>query len=106
MSLTIKIDWETKKLEPPRRFVWIWWEDTRAGDIGFYDERQSGGAIGSVWLDDGHGDPGAQPNWFMWDEGNYSCDCNRGTIFLDSDEDFPCGEGRFEILARGVWAAE
>ena len=33
---------------------------------------------------------------FNWEENNYSCDCNRGAFFYD--EDFPCGDGRFELI--------
>ena len=76
--------------------VWIWWEDTRTGDVGFYDER--GDEIGSVSME------GGEPNWVLWDEGNYGCDCNRRIFFLGDDIDIvECGEGRFNILSRGVW---
>ena len=42
-------------------------------------------------------------NWYMWTEGNYSCDCNRALFharFRDvpEPEDPPCGEGRFKLL--------
>lgn len=30
---------------------------------------------------------------FMWEEGNYSCDCNRCEYF---DEDCECSEGKYE----------
>lgn len=37
---------------------------------------------------------------FMWEEGNYSCDCNRWIFFYpeERDVDFPCGNGRFELV--------
>lgn len=37
---------------------------------------------------------------FMWEEGNYACDCNRSIFFygLDVDKAFPCGEKRFEMV--------
>jgi len=28
--------------------------------------------------------------WFLWSDGNYSCDCNRSLFFLD--EEWDCGE--------------
>lgn len=47
---------------------------------------------------------------FWWDEGNFSCDCNRGATFsraggedpdaLDDEEDaarFPCGDNRYWV---------
>lgn len=46
------------------------------------------------WHDDGY---------FIWDEGNYGCDCNRALFFaraagveLDMDET-PCGDSRYEL---------
>lgn len=45
-----------------------------------------------------------QPCTFIWEEGNYACDCNRGLFFLraigDDDEDdtrTPCGDGRYLV---------
>lgn len=39
---------------------------------------------------------------FMWEEGNFSCDCNRGMFFYgDHTLDFPCSswtDQRFTIL--------
>lgn len=36
---------------------------------------------------------------FMWYEGNYSCDCNRGDFFYQgSDEEFECTGNRFKLL--------
>ena len=34
-------------------------------------------------------------NTFIWEEGNFACDCNRSSFFLN--EDWPCGE-RIEIV--------
>ena len=51
----------------------------------------------SVWLDDGI------PNCFMWDEGNYSCDCNRFLFFeraggLEPDwDEGPCGHDAYSV---------
>jgi len=36
---------------------------------------------------------------FMWSEGGYSCDCNRGVFFGDytlNDEDI-CGNGKYSV---------
>ncbi len=42
--------------------------------------------------------PGEDP--YMWEDGNYSCDCNRSLFFygLKIDESFPCGNARFELV--------
>jgi len=53
----------------------------------------------------------AEPCWepvsaYMWGDGNYSCDCNRGLFFeraKGNDPDlfeFDCGDGRFRVIAR------
>ena len=35
---------------------------------------------------------------WMWEQGNYSCDCNRGNYFYPDDEtDCPCGDERFNL---------
>jgi hypothetical protein len=39
---------------------------------------------------------------YMWTDGNYACDCNRGLMFArahDEDvEDIACGHSRFDII--------
>lgn len=46
-------------------------------------------------------DANGLPNLFIWQEGNYSCDCNRALFFAranDEDEDcFDCGESEYSI---------
>lgn len=46
------------------------------------------------WLDDGVGE-------YMWEGGNYGCDCNRGIFFADAagadEPDIPCGDERFSV---------
>ena len=42
---------------------------------------------------------------FIWTDGNYSCDCNRGLFFCrakgeDDDQDFPCGDHRFGVSIK------
>ena len=32
---------------------------------------------------------------FIWEEGNYLCDCNRAIFFCD--DDIPCGEGKYSV---------
>jgi len=39
---------------------------------------------------------------FVWEEGNFSCDCNREIFFNDflgveSDDDIECSEGRYLV---------
>ncbi len=43
----------------------------------------------SVWFDDD-----GTPNFFMWEEGNFSCDCNKSNFFgLAEDGGFwSCGD--------------
>lgn len=45
-----------------------------------------------------------EPNYFNWEENNYSCDCNRRLFWLrannESDEDawdIPCSDGKFSV---------
>tara|TARA_R110001599_G_scaffold101758_5_gene260064 strand:- start:353 stop:586 length:234 start_codon:yes stop_codon:yes gene_type:complete len=35
-------------------------------------------------------------HYFMWEEGNWSCDCNRGLMF--DGEDYECGDDLFEVV--------
>lgn len=67
-------------------------------------DRETGETRDSKWADDmWFGD-------FIWSEGNFACDCNRGTFFAEavgedtsalSDEEdatrFPCGDSRFRV---------
>lgn len=32
---------------------------------------------------------------FQWTDGNFGCDCNRGLLFSNSEEEYPCGEEYF-----------
>lgn len=41
--------------------------------------------VKSAWVDSG------RPNYFWWEEGNASCDCNRANFF-GLGEEWPCGE--------------
>lgn len=41
---------------------------------------------------------------FIWDEGNFACDCNRGQFFDeaggdgdDEDDEIPCGDGAYSV---------
>jgi len=39
---------------------------------------------------------------FIWGEGNYSCDCNRGIFFArvngeEEDEDIKCGSSKYSV---------
>lgn len=51
------------------------------------------------WTMDDWGDDGSET--FMWSEGNYGCDCNRGLFFAEAggadDPDAWCGHDRFYI---------
>lgn len=43
---------------------------------------------------------------YIWREGNYACDCNRGDFFSrakgEDDMDLPCGDGRFFVRITDV----
>lgn len=46
-----------------------------------------------------------KPNLFIWEEGNYACDCNRGLFFgrgkgvsPELDLGYLCGESRYSVL--------
>ena len=45
------------------------------------------------------------PNSYIWEDGNWSCDCNRATFFgIESIDDehqhFPCGSTAFSVNLR------
>lgn len=52
--------------------------------------------------------PNQEDGYFMWEEGNYACDCNRYIFFCeavgepeDEDEESPnhlCGSSRYSVL--------
>lgn len=43
------------------------------------------------------------PSTYIWEDGNYACDCNRGLFFqyaagvAPDDADSDCGDGRFSV---------
>lgn len=67
------------------------WYDSLTKTKGTYIEPNKSG-YGSLWMDDDG------INTFMWDEGNYACDCNRASFFI-GDEDHKCSEDRFHIIS-------
>lgn len=40
-------------------------------------------------------DGDTQPSDFIWEEGNFACDCNRGSFFDGQDHD--CGHDRYAV---------
>lgn len=70
---------------PPNRRVRIHW---RLGDKeGVYEDPPESPTL---WQDD------SGVNYWMWEEGNYACDCNRSTFFgLDK---VSCGD-KIEIVS-------
>jgi len=45
---------------------------------------------------------GSGPNTYIWDEGNFACDCNRKLFFCragneDEPEEIPCGDGKYSV---------
>lgn len=49
-----------------------------------------------TFLDDDDG----QPHAFIWSDGNYACDCNRGLFFGLADLDVKCSDGAFSVRVR------
>lgn len=46
---------------------------------------------------------------FMWEDGNYSCDCNRYLFFQrekdeEMEEDYPCGDSAYSVRIRNPHA--
>ena len=39
---------------------------------------------------------------YLWSEGNFSCDCNRGNFFTDAGGEergnVPCGDSRYRVV--------
>lgn len=40
--------------------------------------------------------------FYIWEEGNYSCDCNRTAFFMnaadeDDPDDIPCSDGKYSV---------
>lgn len=51
------------------------------------------------------------PNCFMWEEGNYSCDCNRKLFFAraageSEDWDSECSDGQYSVRIRNKKSGE
>ena len=47
------------------------------------------------------------PSTYIWEDGNYSCDCNRRRFFArandeDKDLDRPCGYDRYSVRLRNA----
>lgn len=36
-------------------------------------------------------------NIYIWEEGNYSCDCNRRLMFDENTDNETCGEGEYSV---------
>lgn len=76
--------------EPERFYARVYWLDTLTGNSGVYED-----SYPSLWRE--AGDSFINP--FMWEDGNWSCDCNRELFFLGTPmEDTTCGDERFKVL--------
>ena len=89
-------DWNIVKQAPPHdKSTWIeiiaHIRNNQTGEIRQYKDD-------AIWDEDN-----GCPHLFIWEEGNYSCDCNRKIFWGDSigheyeDEETPCGDGDFSI---------
>lgn len=82
-----------KKKPPHNNSVWIRTvahiKDKETGEIREY-------ADDGLWNEERK-----EPATFIWEEGNYSCDCNRGLFFAraknEEDLDCPCVGDRFDV---------
>lgn len=48
-------------------------------------------------------DGDAEPSAYIWEDGNYSCDCNRRLFFARAareDEDLKCSDGLYSVRVR------
>ena len=88
------------KPQPKRLRARIWWE-TDDGRSGVYEDAPNNKSVPV--------DKEGNEDWFIWDYGNYSCDCNRSIFFLglgqgEPDDSWPCSHGvrRIRILKREV----
>ncbi len=99
-------DWWRRKLWIGKKSILIHWKDNRTNQTGIYKtevdncnhEANEGRYNGWCTKDC------KDPNMFIWEEGNYSCDCNRSIFFLglDVDNHFNCDEDIFEIIKYEV----
>lgn len=64
--------------------------------------RRYGMGVGCDWLDEIDEATNRQRNIWVWTEGNFGCDCNRGDFFAqaggEEDPDEPCGNGKYTVL--------
>ena len=65
-----------------------YWYDKVTGKRGVYLDNHD-----TIWQDN---DEFGTFNTYMWDDGNYACDCNRGIFFI-KDHSLACGNTRFII---------
>lgn len=44
------------------------------------------------------------PGIYIWEDGNFSCDCNRGLFYTNHEVDFKCNENenRFKVNLKNV----
>jgi hypothetical protein len=91
-------EWETVEIKEgprdPGRWVAVIVEirENATGNVRIYHD--------NAWLEDRD----HEPSTFIWDDGNYACDCNRATFFAEAvgepDPDRECGDGAFAVRLR------
>ena len=91
-------DWkEADDWNPPKDGKWVWTiveiRQNSTGTIREYASREL--------LMDGEDTPCT----YLWSEGNYACDCNRGDFFAqandeDKDYDGGCGDTAYSVRLR------
>ena len=90
---------QNKKVTPPHnRSTWVQAlaliKNNNTGEIRKYEDDM-------LWVD------GSGPNTWIWEEGNYSCDCNRSLFFYraggeDEPEGIQCSDGKYSVNLYNV----
>ncbi len=87
--------WPEVEMPPPHNTAGTWvevWVDIRCertGEVRRHVAHE---------LMDGDG-----ISWFLWSDGNFSCDCNRSQMFREAGgeatnwDDVSCGDGAFQV---------
>lgn len=75
--------------------------------VSIYITRRSDKAVAEITVDYPSpeyliAEDDGEPNLYNWQEGNYSCDCNRSGFFAqwrnEEQEDDTCGDKRFSVM--------
>ncbi len=96
---------EKEKLSPNKKLKWVkivaHIKCVLTGEIAKYENK-------GIWDEENQ-----MPHTYIWEEGNFSCDCNRKMFFLSglnrsepSDEEIPCGGGKYLVNLENPQTSE